>query len=80
MIVDPKLCTDQAPEPLRRNWTDILTVDEFADFCLPRGPFEEKITPEMSENCLFLNIYVPGASDFDYCFSAKINNNSCHLK
>ncbi|XP_031623525.1 esterase B1-like [Contarinia nasturtii] len=44
--------------PLTRRWTEALKVYEYADGCITSTKFLPKIT-KTSENCLFLNIYVP---------------------
>lgn len=50
----------KAPEPLKQKWIDNLIVHDFANFCIPIIHLVEKPL-NYSENCLFLNIYVPGS-------------------
>lgn len=54
----------KAPEPLRRRWTEPLNAHNFGHVCVPMGR-KNLATPWIySEDCLYLNVYVPagGAS------------------
>lgn len=54
----------QATEPLKHNWTEVLKVQKFRDLCQ-----STEVLPEFyqnytfSEDCLFVNIYVPGENE-----------------
>ncbi|XP_031639929.1 esterase B1-like [Contarinia nasturtii] len=48
----------KAPEPLIRKWTDPLKVRNFGYNCVPSSTLVG-LPGNTSENCLFLNIYVP---------------------
>lgn len=51
----------QAPEPLNRKWTETLKVHDFADSCMSAEvPNPNSLNQTFSENCLYLNVYVPG--------------------
>lgn len=47
---------------IKRKWTDTLKVHNFSDFCVQSVPDADE-KPNLSEDCLFLNIYVPGSID-----------------
>lgn len=53
----------QAPEPLKRKWTQPLKVQNFQPACIPLKGVEDPAT-NTSEDCLFLNVYVPGTIKF----------------
>lgn len=46
----------QAPQP-HKIWTNVRDAIDFGDVCLQFNKFAQKIIG--SENCLYLNIYVP---------------------
>lgn len=51
----------KAPEPLKHSWKSLYKADNFGDSCV----ISTQIFPSIaikSENCLFLNVYVPGLS------------------
>ncbi|XP_031627086.1 esterase B1-like [Contarinia nasturtii] len=48
----------KSPEPLTRKWTEPLKVHNYSDGCAPSSTFMPTPTTK-SENCLFLNVYVP---------------------
>lgn len=53
----------QAPVPIMRKWTEPLKVHDFADFCIPwsnNGATNPGTASKTSEDCLYVNIYVPG--------------------
>lgn len=56
-IFNDKTDTFQAPKPLQRNWTVPLEVYKYRNSCTPSA---ETDSTAISEDCLFLNIYVPG--------------------
>lgn len=49
--------------PLKRIWSENLKADEFADFCIPNFMDSPGIfaSVKSSEDCLYVNIYVPGS-------------------
>lgn len=50
----------KAPVPLKRQWMDPLKVHDFGDVCTqPETCLPNNLT-KMSEDCLYLNVYVPG--------------------
>lgn len=62
----------QATEPLKRKWSEPLKAHKIGSLCmpgevLPSGMFSAEFTGlpdgmvlETSEDCLFINVYVPG--------------------
>lgn len=51
----------QAPEPLEYNWTDPLKAHKIRALCQVTEILSEAYDKyEFSEDCLFLNIFVPG--------------------
>lgn len=50
----------KAPEPLRRKWSENLKATDFRDACLISTVFFPQ-KAKRSEDCLNLNIYVPGS-------------------
>lgn len=49
----------KAPQPLKHNWTELYQADNFGDSCVVSTQIFPSIAIK-SENCLFLNVYVPG--------------------
>ena len=50
----------QAPSP----WEGIKAAEKFSPICMQRGSYPEDAPPEpMSEDCLYLNIWVPPATN-----------------
>lgn len=49
----------QAPEALEYCWNDILRANHFRKRCIQDVP--QKLSSNISENCLYLNVYVPGS-------------------
>lgn len=60
----------QATEPLIRKWTEPLKVHDYGDNCIPTTHFFPKFT-QSSENCLFVNIFVPGKRFFFQLISRR---------
>lgn len=62
----------QATEPLKRRWTFPLKVHNFGKKCIQsqRGKTN---APDFHEDCLFLNIYVPGMVKFIFSRYFKSN-------
>lgn len=56
-IVDLNL---QAPETLKRNWSVPLKVHDYRPLCITSGYPDSSKRTSYSEDCLFLNIFVPG--------------------
>lgn len=50
----------KAPEPLKRRWTNALKAHRFGKTCTQNAERFPAELSRMGEDCLFLNIHVPG--------------------
>lgn len=52
----------QAPESMKQNWTEPQMVQNYGKACIPSSLKEinDDNVAKYSEDCLFLNVYVPG--------------------
>lgn len=59
----------KATESLRRHWTEPLKVHKHPKACIPS---DEDFSPndKNSEDCLYLNIYVPGTVQYNVIFTS----------
>lgn len=55
----------KAPEELKRHWTDPLKAHEFEKICPQIKMHFPADLSKMGEDCLFLNVHVPGTDKTD---------------